>query len=172
MLNKRIEDALNEQINAEFWSAYFYLSMSSYLAHAGYPGFAKWFNVQFQEEQAHAQIYVNYVLSRGGRVVLKPIAEVKSEWTSVLNCFEETLEHENKVTSLINNLYSIALEEKDFATQSMLKWFIDEQVEEEKNAQEIIDNLKMIKDNGYGLYMIDKELGTRTFVTPAPLANA
>lgn len=172
MLNKRIEDALNEQINAEFWSAYFYLSMSSYLAHAGYPGFAKWFNVQFQEEQAHAQIYVNYVLSRGGRVVLKPIAEVKSEWTSVLNCFEETLEHENKVTSLINNLYSIALEEKDFATQSMLKWFIDEQVEEEKNAQEIIDNLKMIKDNGYGLYMIDKELGARTFVTPAPLANA
>lgn len=172
MLNKRIEDALNEQINAEFWSAYFYLSMSSYLAHTGYPGFAKWFNVQFQEEQAHAQIYVNYVLSRGGRVILKPIAEVRTEWDSVLNCFEETLAHENKVTSLINNLYSIALEEKDFATQSMLKWFIDEQVEEEKNAQEVIDNLKMIKDNGYGLYMIDKELGTRTFVTPAPLANA
>lgn len=171
MLNKRIEEALNAQINAEFWSAYLYLSMSSYLAHAGYPGFAKWFKIQFQEEQAHAQIFVNYILSRNGRVILKAIDSVKTEWTSPLNCFEETLEHENKVTSLINDLYSISLEEKDFATQSMLKWFIDEQVEEEQNAMEIIDNLKMIKDNGYGLYMIDKELGARTFVTPAPLAN-
>lgn len=171
MLNKRVEDALNAQINAEFWSAYLYLSMSSYLAHAGYPGFANWYSVQFQEEQAHAQIMVNYVLSRGGRVLLKPIAEVKTEWESPLNCFEETLLHENNVTAMINDLYTVTLEEKDFATQSMLKWFIDEQVEEEKNAQDIIDNLRMIKDNGYGIYMIDKELGARTFVTPAPLAG-
>lgn len=172
MLNKRIEEALNAQINAEFWSAYLYLSMSSCMANAGYPGFAKWFSVQFQEEQAHAQIFVNYILSRGGRVTLKPIDAVKNDWSSPLECFEDTLKHENQVTSSINNLYSITLEEKDFATQSMLKWFIDEQVEEEKNAQDIIDNLKMIKDNGYGLYMIDKELGARTFTTPAPLANA
>lgn len=172
MLSEKVEKALNDQINAEFWSAYLYLSMSSYMAHAGYPGFAKWFSIQFQEEQAHAQIFVNYVLSRGGRVILRPIDAVETEWDSALHCFEETLKHENKVTALINNLYSITLEEKDFATQSMLKWFIDEQVEEEKNAQDIIDNLKMIKDNGYGLYMIDKELGARTFVTPAPLANA
>ncbi|HJD53385.1 MAG TPA: ferritin [Candidatus Avibacteroides avistercoris] len=171
MINKRVEDALNEQINAEFWSAYFYLSMSSYLAHAGYPGFAKWFSVQFKEEQDHAQIFVNYILSRGGKVTLKPINEVKTEWTSPLNCFEETLAHENNVTERINNLYAIALEEKDFATQSMLKWYIDEQVEEEKTVQDTIDNLRLIKDNGFGLYMLDKELGARTYSAPAQLAE-
>ncbi len=171
MLNKRVEEALNAQINAEFWSAYFYLSMSSYLAHAGYPGFSKWFGVQFKEEQDHAQIFVNYILSRGGKVTLKPISEVKTEWTTPLNCFEETLEHENNVTAMINNLYSIALDEKDFATQSMLKWYIDEQVEEEKTVQDTIDNLRLIKDNGFGLYMLDKELGARTYTAPAQLAE-
>ncbi len=172
MLNKRIEEAINAQINAEMWSAYLYLSMAAYCHEQGYAGAANWFTIQFKEEQDHAQIFFNYVVSRGGRVTLKAIDAVPTEWNNVLNVFESTLEHEQKVTSLINNLYAIALEEKDFATQSMLKWFIDEQVEEEENAQEIINNLKMIKDNGYGLYMIDKELAARTYTTPSPLATA
>ena len=112
-----------------------------------------------------------YVTSRGGVVTLRAIDTVPTEWESTLNVVEETLKHEQKVTSLINALYKVAFEENDFATQSMLKWFIDEQVEEEENAQTIIDNLKMIKDNGYGLYMLDKELGARTYKQAAPLAT-
>ena len=133
---------------------------------------ASWFEVQFKEEQDHAQILFNYVNSRGGRVLLKPIDAVPSEWASPLDVFEQTLAHEQKVTSLINNLYAVASAENDFATQSMLKWFVDEQVEEEENAQTIIDNLKMIKDNGYGLYMLDKELGARTYTQASPLSSS
>lgn len=171
MLNKRIEDALNAQINAEMWSAYLYLSMASYCHSIGRPGMASWFEVQFKEEQDHAKIFFNYVNSRNGRVTLKPIDAVPTEWDGVLNVFESTLEHEQKVTSLINDLYALTHEENDFATQSMLKWFIDEQIEEEETAQTIIDNLKMIKDNGYGIYMLDKELGARTYTQAAPLGN-
>ena len=170
MLNKKIEDAFNAQINAELWSAYLYLSMSAYMHSVGQNGMSNWFQIQFKEEQDHAMIMYNYVTSRGGRVVLTPIDAVPTKWDSTLAVFESTLEHEQKVTSLINNLYHLALEENDFATQSMLKWFIDEQVEEEENAQTIIDNLKMIKDNGYGLYMLDKELGARTYTVASPLA--
>ena len=104
-------------------------------------------------------------------VTLRPIDAVPTTWDSVLAVFENTLAHEQKVTSLINDLFALTTQENDYATQSMLKWFIDEQVEEEENAQTIIDNLKMIKDNGYGLYMLDKELGTRTYSTPSPLAK-
>lgn len=172
MLNKKIEAALNEQINAEMWSAYLYLSMASYCHFIGQPGMASWFEVQFQEEQDHAKILFNYVNQRGGRVELKPIDAVPTEWNGVLNVFEETLRHEQKVTSLINKLYALTHEENDFATQSMLKWFIDEQVEEEENAQTIIDNVKMIKDNGYGLYMLDKELGSRTYTQASPLSGS
>lgn len=164
MLNSRVEAALNAQINAEMWSAYLYLSMASYCHNEGYSGMANWFQIQFKEEQDHAQILFNHVVSRGGRVKLEPIAEVETEWTSVLAVFENTLQHEKKVTMLINELYSVALEEKDYASQSMLKWFIDEQVEEEEGVHEILNHLRMVKDNGYGLYMIDKELGARTYV--------
>ena len=127
--------------------------------------------MQFQEEQDHAKILFNYVISRAGKVVLKAIDEVPTQWNNLLDVLENTLAHEQKVTSLINNLYAIAEEEKDYATASMLKWFIDEQVEEEETAQGIIDNLKMIKDNGYGLYMLDKELGARTYSQASPLAG-
>ena len=171
MLNKRVEDALNAQINAELWSAYLYLSMASYCHAEGKSGIARWFEVQFKEEQDHAMIFFNYVISRGGKVELKAIDEVPTKWDSALAVFENTLEHERKVTSLINNLYAVATAECDFATQSMLKWFIDEQVEEEENARTIIDNLKMIKDNGYGLYMLDKELGARVYTQASPLAG-
>ena len=166
MLNEKIEKALNEQINAEMWSAYLYLSMAAFCHKNGQPGMAKWFEVQFQEEQDHAKILFNYIIQRGGRVDLQPIDAVPTSWESPLAVFENALTHEQKVTSLINNLFALTAAENDYATQSMLKWFIDEQVEEEENAQTIIDNLKMIQGNGYGLFMLDKELGARTY-TPA-----
>ena len=132
---------------------------------------AKWFEVQFREEQDHAKIMYNYVVSRGAKVTLSPIDAVPTEWTSLLDVFESTLAHERKVTALINDLYALTTAENDYATQSMLKWFVDEQVEEEENAQNIIDNLRMIQGNGYGLYMLDKELAARTYVQPSPLAG-
>ena len=172
MISKRLEEAINAQINAEMWSAYLYLSMSTYCQDAGFPGIANWFAIQFKEEQDHAQILFNHVVSRGGRVKLAPIDAVEIEWASVLAVFENTLQHEKKVTMLINDLYTIALEEKDYASQSMLKWFIDEQVEEEEGVQDILNHLRMVKDNGYGLYMIDKELGARTYTQASPLATS
>ena len=150
MLNKKVEEALNAQINVEFWSAYLYLSMSAYF---------------------EAEIFMNFIQSRGGRVILKAIDEVPTSWESPLDVFKETLKHEQKVTSLINELYSIAEEAKDYATRNTLTWFIDEQVEEEKTAQEYIDTLSLIGDNGYGLYQLDKELAARVYNIPAPLAN-
>lgn len=171
MLSNKIEEALNAQINAEFWSAYLYLSMSAWCAREGKPGMAHWFEVQFQEEQDHACILFNYVLQRGGRVELKPIAEVPTQWQSELDVFEATLKHEQHVTSLINNLYALTHQENDYATQSMLKWFVDEQVEEEENATNIIDNLKMLNGNGYGIFMMDKDLAARVYTQAAPLAG-
>ena len=169
MLNKKLEEALNAQINAEFWSAYLYLSMSSDMSDKGMAGVANWFAIQFKEEQDHAMKFFNYVISRGGKVTLKPIEKVDTEWKSPLAAFEQTLQHEEKVTSLINDLYALAEQEKDYATQSMLKRFIDEQVEEEENAKAIIDTLKLIGDNGYGLYQLDKELATRVYT---PIATS
>lgn len=172
MLNKKIEEAINAQINAEMWSAYLYLSMAAHCHAIGQPGMAKWFEVQFKEEQDHAKILFNYVISRNGNVTLKAIDAVPTEWNSILDVFESTLTHEQKVTAMINDLFALTTQENDYATQSMLKWFIDEQVEEEENAQTIIDNIKMIKDNGYGIYMLDKELGARTYTQPSPLAGS
>ena len=171
MLSKRMEEALNAQVNAEFWSAYLYLSMSMHFESEGYKGIANWFAVQFKEEQDHATIFMNYINSMDGKVTLRPIDKVDTSWTSILHAYEETLRHEKVVTGLINDLFTIALEEKDYATQSMLKWFIDEQIEEEETARDYIDALKKIGDNGYGLYMFDKELAARTYTTPAPLAK-
>jgi ferritin len=172
MLSKKIEEAINAQINAEMWSAYLYLSMAAHCHSIGQPGMALWFEVQFKEEQDHAKIFFNYIVQRNGKVNLAAIDAVPTQWASVLEVFESTLEHEQKVTAMINNLFALSTQENDYATQSMLKWFIDEQVEEEENAQTIIDNLKMIKDNGFGLYMLDKELGARTYTQAAPLANS
>lgn len=171
MLSKKLEEALNAQVNAEFWSSYLYLSMSADFAVKGLPGFANWMNIQFQEEKDHAIKFFNYIISRGGRPDLRTIAEVQKEWTSPLDAFQNALEHEQVVTKLINNLYTLGTEDQDYATQSTLKWFIDEQVEEEDNARAIIDKLKMIGDNGYGIYQLDKELALRVYVpivTPAP----
>ena len=164
MLNPKVEAALNAQINAELWSAYLYLSMAAYAHANGNPGMGNWFEVQFQEEQDHAKIMFNYIIQRGGRVDLKPIEAVPTTWESPLAVFEATLAHEQKVTSLINNLFALTTAENDYATQSMLKWFIDEQVEEEQNVIEILDQLKLIGDKGQGVFMLNKELSTRVFV--------
>ncbi len=170
MINPKLQDAINAQINAELWSAYLYLSMGMHFENAGYAGLANWYKIQFKEEQAHAEIFMNYLNSRGGRVELAPIAAVPTSWETPLAAFEETLAHEEKVTGLINKLYHLAIEENDYATKGKLDWFISEQVEEEETAKGIIDRLKLVGDNGMGLYMLDQELATRVYNVPAPLA--
>lgn len=169
MISIKVQDAINEQINAEFWSAYMYLSMSAHFAAEGMPGCSSWMKIQFLEEKDHAIKFFEYLVARGGKVELKAIEEVPTKWESVLSVFEETLKHEQLVTAKINNLMEIATTEKDHATASMLKFYVDEQVEEEEGVKTIIDGLKMIKDNGYGLYMMDKELGTRVYAPINPV---
>ena len=171
MLSQKLLEALNAQVNAEFWSAYLYLSMSVDAAAKGYKGVANWFAVQFREEQDHAQILMNYILSRGAEVRLAPIAEVRTSWGSPLEMFRDTLEHEREVTAMINNLCRIAADYRDFASSNMLVWFVDEQVEEEESAKDQIDALEQVEDNKLGIYMIDKELAARTYAQAAPLAG-
>lgn len=171
MLSKKMEEALNEQINAEFESAYLYLSMATWFEEKNLEGMANWMMIQFKEEQTHALKFYNYVVERGGRVLLKPIKGPQTEWKSVLEVFEETLKHEHLVTSLINNLVDLAIKEKDHATNNMLQWFVAEQVEEEANGERIINMMKLIGDNVQGLYMLDRELATRVFVDATQAAN-
>ena len=172
MINRKIEDAINAQINAEFWSAYLYLSMAMQFEADGYAGIANWYRIQFKEEQAHAEIFINYLVSRGGRVMLKAIDEVPTTWASPLAAFEATLAHEEKVTSLINSIYALAEAENDYATRGKLDWFVSEQVEEEENAARLIHRLKLIGNDGQALFVLDQELAARTFVVPSPLATA
>lgn len=170
MLSTKLQDALNAQINAELWSAYLYLSMAMHFESTGYHGIANWYRVQFQEEQAHAEIFINYVNSRGGRVLLAPIDAVPTEWASPLAAFEATLAHEEKVTSLINNLYALAEEEKDYATRGRLDWFVNEQVEEEENCHNLIDRVKLAGGTPMAIFQFDQELATRVYNVPSPLA--
>lgn len=172
MLSKQLHDALNAQINAEMWSAYLYLSMSMDAEAKGLKGVANWFYVQFQEEQDHARILMNYILSRNAEVRLQPITEVRTSWDSPLEMFRDTLEHEQKVTAMINNLAAIAAGDKDYASSNMLVWFIDEQVEEEESAREMIGACEAVEGNKFGLYMLDKELAARTYTQAAPLASS
>lgn len=171
MISPKLQDAINAQINAEFWSAYLYLSMAMHFEAEGHAGLANWFKIQFKEEQAHAEIFMNYLNSRGGRVVLKPIADVPTSWANPLDAFEATLAHEEKVTALINGIYAIAEAEHDYATCNKLDWFVSEQVEEEETARGLIDRFKLIGDNGLALYTVNQELATRTYTVPAPLAG-
>ncbi|MCM1163172.1 MAG: ferritin [Muribaculaceae bacterium] len=172
MLNPKIQDALNAQINAELFSAYLYLSMSMHFQAEGLTGVANWFDVQFKEEQDHARIFMNYINQRGGRVELKAIDAVPTSWATPMDAFVATLEHEQKVTALINSLYTLAMKEEDYASRDRLTWFVTEQVEEEDNCRTLIDKLKLIGDNGMGLYMLDQELASRTYTVPSPLATA
>ena len=164
MLSKNLETALNKQINAELWSAYLYLSMSTYGSNKGLPGVANWFEIQAKEELDHANKFAKYMISKGNKVNLMAIDAVPTTWDSVLSLFEENLKHEQIVTGLIHDLFALARSEKDFATEGLVQWFVDEQVEEEERAQINIDALKLIGDNGFGLYSLDKELAKRVYV--------
>jgi ferritin len=172
MLDKRMQDGLNDQINWEFFSAYLYLSMASKFAETGMPGGQNWMTVQYQEELAHARIMFNYVLTRGGRGVLEAIAKPQTEWPDGLSMFQEALAHEEKVTARIHDLASLALELKDHATYNFLQWFIAEQVEEEETASDMVQKFRMAGEHPAGLYQLDKELATRVYNEPAPLAAA
>jgi ferritin len=167
MLKKNVEKALNEQLNAEMYSAYLYLSMASYFDAEGLDGFANWMRIQFQEEQAHAMKFYHYVNERGGRVKLKAIDAPATDWKSPQAVFEATLKHEQLVTSLINKLVDLARKESDHATDNFLQWFVAEQVEEEATADSILSKVKRVGDKGNGIYMLDRELGARVFTPPA-----
>jgi ferritin len=161
MISKSMQDAINEQIKNEIYSAYLYLSMSAHFEGRNLNGFAKWLRVQANEELGHAMKFYDYLFERGGQVVLKAIEQPPSEWKSNLEVFEQVLEHEQKVTAMINKLYEQALKENDYPSQILLQWFINEQVEEEKNATQIIENLKLIDAHGTAVLMLDHELGKR-----------
>lgn len=160
-MNKKLEDAINVQLNFEIESAHIYLAMEGYVATLGLPGFENWLTVQYDEELAHAKKFMKYVNERNGRVLIKGFVDPRTEYTSLLEVFEVALKHEFEVTRRINNIMKLAHEEADYATVSFLGWFIDEQVEEEDNFSTIIDQIKLVKDAG--LFMLDKELSARIF---------
>jgi len=161
MLSKRMEEALNKQINAELYSAYLYLSMAAYFDSINLNGFSHWMKIQAKEETEHAYKLYGYVYERGGVVKLEAIDKPPTEWNSPLSVFEDSFKHEQKVSEMINNLIAMAREEKDFATENFLQWFVEEQVEEEANAGGVVQNLKMIGDSKHGLFMMDAKLGQR-----------
>ncbi len=168
MISDKMQNAINEQINYELFSSYLYLSMSSYLESVDLPGFANWHKIQSQEELAHVDIFFNHLNERDGRVLLSAIEGPQTEWESPLACFEDAYHHEQQVSQRINKLMELAHEEKDYASASFLKWFVEEQVEEEASVKAIVQELKMVGEQGQGLYMMNKELGQRQFVRPVP----
>ena len=167
MINEKMEQALNEQLNAEYYSSYLYLSMAAYFESIDLPGFANWMRVQVQEEMFHALKFYDYIVERGGRIILRAIEAPPTEWNSPLDAFEATLTHEQKVTGLINDLVYLARDERDNASEIFLQWFVTEQVEEEDSVNTILAQLRLIKDNPQGLFMLNKDLGQRVFTPPA-----
>lgn len=170
MLNDRMEKALNDQINAEFYSAYLYLAMAAHFEDQGLQGLANWMHIQYQEESTHAMKFYRYVVDRGGRVTLEAVGKPEATWASPLAAFEAVLAHERHVTGLINKLADLSTELKDYATRTMLDWFITEQVEEEATAETIINKLRLLGETGPGLFMLDQELGQRVYTPPADAA--
>lgn len=162
-METKIQTAINDQINAELWSAYLYLSMSLEAEKKGFPGIANWFWIQWLEEQDHARILQKYLADSNSKVNLKPIDKVPTEWKNIEKMYEDTLIHEQKVTAMINNLVDLSREAKDNATLSRLQWFVDEQVEEEAEANRIIDMVKIIENNSGAMFFLDKHLGSRKY---------
>jgi len=162
MIAKAMQDAMNEQINKEFFSSYLYLSMAAYFEDKNLTGFAHWMRLQADEEREHAMKFYNYILDAGGQVQLKAIAAPATEWQSNLVVVEQVAEHEAKVTASIHSLYELALKEKDYAAQVMLQWFISEQVEEEKNAAELVAKVRLIEERGTAVLMLDHQLSKRS----------
>ncbi|MFH1524905.1 MAG: ferritin [Chloroflexota bacterium] len=161
MITQTMQDAINEQINKEFYSSYLYLSMAAFFESKNLPGFAKWMQLQADEEREHGMKFYEHLLERGGRVSLKAIVAPAGEWKSDLAVFKEVQTHEEAVTDSINALYELALKEKDYPAQVLLYWFINEQVEEEKNAAEIVQQLELIDAHGTAVLMLDHRLGKR-----------
>lgn len=162
MLSQSLQDALNEQVKNEFYSAHVYLAMSSWFDSQALPGFAKWMRVQYQEELTHGLKIFDFINDRDGRALVYGFDAPPAEWKSPLNVFENSYAHEQKVTAMINNLYQLAVKENDYPTIVLLQWFISEQVEEEKNAKLIVDQLRMAGENPTALLLLDRELGART----------
>ena len=167
MLSPKMETALNNQINAEYYSSYLYLSMAAYFDSVNLPGFANWMRIQQQEELLHALKFFDFVSERNARVKLTSIEGPETEWDGPLAVFEATLAHEQHVTGLINKLVDLALAESDHATNNFLQWFVAEQVEEEATADGILQQLRLMKDAPGGLFMMDRELAQRVFTAPA-----
>jgi len=167
MLSKKMESALNEQMNFEFYSGYIYLAMGAYLDNLGLSGFASWMKAQNKEEIFHVDKIYKYLLETGGRPFYTEVPEPPKEWDNIKAVFKHALEHEKVVTGRINNLMSMAIKENDYATRSLLTWYIDEQVEEESSVKTIVDKLELINTSEYGIFMLDKELGARVFSPPA-----
>jgi ferritin len=161
MISKAMQDAINDQINKELYSSYLYLSMAAYFENKNLPGFAHWMRIQEGEEREHAMKFFDFMIDRGAQVLLAPIAAPESDWKSSLDLFKQVAQHEAAVTASINALYELALKEKDYPAQVMLQWFITEQVEEEKNAGEIVQQLELVEARGTAVLMLDHQLGKR-----------
>ncbi len=170
MLSKEMVQALNKQLNNEIYSAYLYLSMSSFTTFIGLKGAANWFMVQYQEEMTHAMKFYDYINSQGEHAQLDAIAAPPAEFGTLLSMFEQTLKHEQFITRCINDLMDQAVKEKDHATQIFLQWFVTEQIEEEGNDNDIIAKLRLVGDSAHGLMMVDRDLAARVFTPPAPTA--
>lgn len=162
MISKTLQEAINLQINKEMYSSYLYLSMAAYFEENNLSGFAHWMRLQTTEENEHGMKFFDYLIARGGRVSLGAFTAPKTDWASSLEVFQQSLEHEQMITASINKLYELAVKENDYAFQIFLQWFINEQVEEEKNVTDIIEMLKLIEKGGTAVLMLDKQLGKRT----------
>ena len=161
MISEKMQKALNDQINAEFFSAYLYLAMAAYFEEKNLPGFAHWMEVQYAEETMHGMKIYRYVVDRGGRAQFQAIEEPQRDWDSPLAAFEDAYKHEQYITGRINDLMKLALELSDFTTQSFLRWYLDEQVEEEANANEIVQSFHLMGDGKQSLFMLNRELKQR-----------
>lgn len=168
MISVKMQQALNEQVNKEFYSAYLYLGMSAYCTKIGLPGFAHWMRLQYEEETMHVTKMYDYILDQGGEVHLKSIEEPPKEYGTPLDIFEKTMDHEQFVTRSIHNLMSLAIEESDYATQTFLQWYVTEQVEEESNVQDVLNPLRMVGEDKGGLMMIDQKLAGRAAPAAVP----
>lgn len=171
MIDAKMEAAINDQINAELYSAYLYLSMAAYFQNENLQGFANWMRVQFQEEMFHALKFFDFLIERGGRAELAAIAAPPKEFASAVAAFEDTLAHERVVTERIHKLVDLALSLSDHATNATLQWFVNEQVEEEATAEQILRELKMIEGNSSALFLMNRELGARVYTPPAAAAT-
>ena len=167
MINKKVRDGFNKQIQHEFYSAYLYLSMAAWVHSKGMDGMAQWLRVQTLEEMTHAMKFFDHIIERDGEVELLEIEKPPTEWASPLEAMKAAYKHEQFITGKINELVALSKNENDYASGSLLQWFVDEQVEEEANASKNVQNLEMVGDSGNGLLMVDREMGTRTFTMPA-----